>query len=309
MINIDIKGLLMKTEDFTYFNELYTKKSFTKVAQTFGVSQPSISTALKRLETYFKSKLVIRGNSQTELKFTPAGEQLYKHTSSITTELDNALHELNHLKSHITTIGLPPMLKSAYFAKIAVASKEFDKRFNIKNMHIYEAGSNVLKKSLIDGEVDIALLGSLNSDVTDELLQEPFVQANFKIYVSNKNPLSKRKSLSFADLKSEHFVALDSSFIHNQAIAYFANAGNIRPKFFMKTSDINFLMNMVSENLGIALLADIVKPTTADIVTLPLTNENQPTFIGSIAFRKNHILTSEEKMLITILSQYSRTKE
>ena len=72
MIVIDIKGFLMKTEDFKYFNELYTKKSFTKVAQTFNVSQPSISTALKRLESHFQSKLVIRGNSQNELKFTPS---------------------------------------------------------------------------------------------------------------------------------------------------------------------------------------------------------------------------------------------
>ncbi|KGB50835.1 transcriptional regulator [Leuconostoc mesenteroides P45] len=298
----------MKTEDFTYYNELYIKKSFTKVAQTFGISQPSVSMALKRLETHFQSKLVIRGNSQTELRFTPAGEQLYKHTSSIITELDNAVHELNHLKSHITTIGLPPMLKSAYFAKIAAASKEFDKRFNIKNMHIYEAGSNVLKRSLIDGDIDIALLGSLNCDANNELQTESFVQAHFKIFVSTKNPLSKKENLSFADLKSQHFVALDSSFIHNQAISFFANSGNIRPKFFMKTSDINFLMNMVSENLGIALLADIVEPTTPGIVTLPLRDENQPTFIGSIAFRKNHILTSEEQMLITILSKYSRTK-
>ncbi|MBS1008220.1 LysR family transcriptional regulator [Leuconostoc suionicum] len=296
----------MKTEDFKYFNELYTKKSFTKVAQTFNVSQPSISTALKRLESYFQSKLVIRGNSQTELKFTPAGEQLYKHTHSITTEIETALHELNHLKSHSTTIGLPPMLKNAYFAKIAVASKEFDKQFNIQNMHIFEAGSNVLKQSLIDGDVDIALLGSLDSDVTNELLQEPFVQADFKIYVSSKNPLSRKESLSFSDLKSEHFVGLDSNFIHNRAMAYFASTGNIRPKFFMKTSDINFLMNMISENLGIALLADIVKPTTPDIITLSIKDEHQPKFVGSIAFRKNHLLTSEERMLLTILSKYSR---
>ncbi|AVH75788.1 LysR family transcriptional regulator [Weissella koreensis] len=299
----------MKTEDFEYFNELYNKKSFTKVAQIFGVSQPSISTALKRLESNFKSKLVIRGNAQTELHFTAEGEQLYKHTSSIMLELGSAQHELNHLKSHITTIGLPPMLKNAYFAKIVAVSKEFDKYFNIKNMHIYEAGSNVLKKSLLDGEVDIALLGSLNNNVHDELNQEPFVKANFKIFVSKKNPLSKKKSISFADLKKEQFIALDSNFVHNQAMTIFAKDNNIRPNFFMKTSDINFLMNMVAENLGIALLADIVNPNSSNIVVLPLNDENQPTFIGSIAFRRNHILTPEEQMFSTVLSKYSNKKK
>lgn len=295
----------MQLEDFKYFNELYNQKSFTKVAKNYGVSQPSISTAIKRLEKFFDVKLVIRGNTQAELKFTPAGEQLFQHTLSILSEVSSAQHELNHLKSHITTIGLPPILKSAYFAKIAIATKQFDRQFNITNMNIYEAGSNILKKALIAGDIDIALLGSLSQPHEKDLLIMPFVQSHFCVYVSKKNTLAQQKAVFFSDLQPQQFVSLDSSFIHNQAIKEMSSQAGFRPKYFMKTNDINFLMNMVGANLGVAILTNIVKPTSPDIVVLPLKDDTQPSFTGSVAFRKNHVLTKEENLLVQTLAQHA----
>ncbi|GMA69035.1 LysR family transcriptional regulator [Leuconostoc litchii] len=293
----------MQLEDFKYFNELYIKKSFTKVAQYYGVSQPSISSALKRLENFFGMKLVIRGTAQSQLTFTPAGEQLYQHAIALLTEVSSAQHELNHLKTHMTTIGLPPILKGAYFAKIAVATKQFDQQFNINNMSIYESGSNNLKKALIDGDIDIALLGSLNQSQEKDLLIMPFIQSNFCVYISKKNDLAQKKEIFFSELKEQQFVSLDSSFIHNQAIREMSSQAGFRPNYFMKTNDINFLMNLVGENLGVAILTNIVKPTSSDIIVLPLLDKVQPSFIGSVAFRKNHVLTKEEEMLVETLSQ------
>ena len=58
------------------------------------MSQPSISSAIKRLETYFQAKLIGRGHATADLKFTPAGEQLYQHAASILNELDSAHKEI-----------------------------------------------------------------------------------------------------------------------------------------------------------------------------------------------------------------------
>ena len=80
------------------------------------------------------------------------------------------------------------------------------------------------------------------------------------------------------------------------------NAG-IRPKTFLKTNDVSFLMSLVAENIGVALLTNIVTPTDPNIVAIPLLDDNQPTFSANVAFRKNHNLTTEETLLIRILSQ------
>ena len=61
----------------------------------------------------------------------------------------------------------------------------------------------------------------------------------------------------------------------------------------MKTSDVYFLMSLVAENLGIAILTNIVKSNHDDIIMVPLLDSSQPTFNVNVAFRKNHVLTTE----------------
>lgn len=298
------RGLNMQINDLKYYDALYHEKSFTKVAKKFKVSQPSISSAIKRLESYFQAKLVIRGHATADLKFTPAGEQLYQHAASILNELDSAHQEITHLLSRTTTIGLPPILKHAYFAKIVLATKAFDRQYNIDHMHIYEAGSNGLTQSLINGDIDLALLGSLGQATNDKLQVFPFATAPFYIYMAKTNPLAQQQTgIYFKDLKNQLFVSFDASFIHVQAMKQLAKNAGIRPKTFLKTNDVSFLMSLVAENIGVALLTNIVTPTDPNIVAIPLLDDNQPTFSANVAFRKNHNLTTEETLLIRILSQ------
>lgn len=43
----------MNLQDLKYFHELVNQKSYTKTADSFGVTQPTITAAIKRLETEF----------------------------------------------------------------------------------------------------------------------------------------------------------------------------------------------------------------------------------------------------------------
>lgn len=293
----------MNFNDLKYYKKLYEEKNFTKVANFFNITQPSVSTAIKRLESFFNTTLVIRGTTHSIISFTDAGKQLYQHTQSILNEINSTKMELDRLKQHTTIIGLPPIIKNAFFGKIATATKEFDRQFNIQHMTLYEAGSNTLKKSLINGNIDIALLGSLNQDDDDRLKTFQLASTPFYVFLSSKHPLANKKGIYFKELKGESFISLDANFIHEQAIEQLKQTTNHNNKVFMKTNDINFLMSLVSENLGIAILAAIVEPAKKGIVTIPLLDSVQPIFNINIAFRKNHVLTVEEEMLVSVLSQ------
>ncbi|WP_032800383.1 helix-turn-helix domain-containing protein, partial [Streptococcus sobrinus] len=50
----------MNLKDFQYFQELAKLNSFTAVAQSFKVSQPTITYAVKRLKDYFNCDLFIK---------------------------------------------------------------------------------------------------------------------------------------------------------------------------------------------------------------------------------------------------------
>src|SRR5699024_12883684 len=73
-----------------YFHYLAESLSFTDTATHFFVSQPSISTAVKRLETEFNTSLIDRRKTLKKMELTPAGKILYKNTDRKSTRLNSS---------------------------------------------------------------------------------------------------------------------------------------------------------------------------------------------------------------------------
>jgi DNA-binding CsgD family transcriptional regulator len=59
-------------KDLEYFCEIARTCSLTQTARLFGVSQPTVSYALKRLEAQVGSRLVARSTSHHGLALTPS---------------------------------------------------------------------------------------------------------------------------------------------------------------------------------------------------------------------------------------------
>ena len=73
----------MNLKDFYYFLDLSQQQSFTGVAQKHGISQPSVSYAIKRLEKEFHCPLIAHDPSHRTFKLTPQGEILLRHIQKV----------------------------------------------------------------------------------------------------------------------------------------------------------------------------------------------------------------------------------
>ena len=84
----------MNLKDFYYFLDLSQQQSFTGVAQKHGISQPSVSYAIKRLEKEFHCPLIAHDPSHRTFKLTPQGEILLRHIQKVLPEIQGAKKEL-----------------------------------------------------------------------------------------------------------------------------------------------------------------------------------------------------------------------
>ncbi len=84
----------MNTRDFDYFLTLTKTGNFSQTAEKFAVSQPTITTAIKRLEDYFHAQLIIRDRRHHDISVTPAGEQLAAHAAIILNQLTLAQQDI-----------------------------------------------------------------------------------------------------------------------------------------------------------------------------------------------------------------------
>lgn len=75
--------MLVSPTELHYFNELCYTLNFSRAAERLGISQPSLSQSIKKLEQFIGTPLFLR--VKTGVKLTKAGCQLHKHTNELLT--------------------------------------------------------------------------------------------------------------------------------------------------------------------------------------------------------------------------------
>lgn len=73
----------MNIKDLEYYQKLVATHSYTKTAEFFNLSQPSISAAVKRLSKEFRTTLITQKTPRGRFIVTPAGKILYDRSSEI----------------------------------------------------------------------------------------------------------------------------------------------------------------------------------------------------------------------------------
>lgn len=82
--------------DLTYFLEVVATSNLSRAAERLGISQPSLSLAMQRLEHAVGTPLFNRSTKGVSL--TPAGHQVFAHTKSLLEKWDQVRNEA--LASH-----------------------------------------------------------------------------------------------------------------------------------------------------------------------------------------------------------------
>lgn len=288
----------MNIKDLKYFHQLVKNKNFSQTADYFGVSQPAITLAIKRVEIQFGSKLFIRDRSHHELQVTTGGYQLDQHIEQILNELMLAQKELERADGEKILFGLPPIIGTYYFPAL---TPQLLHQGLMDTLETFETGSQDMLQLLQKGELDLALIGSLTSIANHQIKAILLKSAAFKIIVSSKNPLADQKQIFFKQLKDQSFITLNEGFVHANAFKLMCERNDFKPKIIYQTDDVHILKALVKENVGIAFLTDLAVPETEGLTKIDLLDAQQPSFLVSVAYRANYLLNPKQRKLMKVL--------
>lgn len=298
----DTEVFMMNTKDLEYYHQLVHDKNFSKVATKFGVTQPTITNAIKRLEETFDTNFFLRDQSHHELMVTNNGWQFDAHVAIILNELTLAKKDLQHAKEERILFGLPPIIGNYFFPPL---TPRLMNNNLMTQLEVFEHGSAELLSMLRHGDIDMALLGSLTPLNYPQLISTAIQVFPINIIVSKKHPLAAKATTGvyFKDLAKEKFITFDEGFVHNQAFRSMSRANHIRPRIIYRTADVHVLKSMVAENIGISYLTSLAIIPSNDLVQIPLLDSEQPEFVISCARRKATVLSSVQQKLWQLLTQ------
>ena len=281
----------MNLKDLYYFYDLSNLQSFTKVARKNGVSQPSISYAIKRLEKEFHCQLLVHDPSHRTFKLTPQGDILLRHVKKALPEIQGAQKEILRSISPYDTIGFPPLIIDYLVRKEPAFIENVSA---LRNIHPIQEGSIELLDLLSKGELDASFIGSLEPIIDKRFSVKTLMTSDLYYILPSGHSLADKEAISFSDVLNENFIILDEHFVHLKAFQHLNNQYHHAATPFFQTDDINLLKQLLRKKIGISLLSEIaITKEDKDLISIPMVKEERMSLYVSLVTLKETNLHPE----------------
>lgn len=238
----------MNIRDFQYLVAVAETEHFGEAAKRCFVSQPTLSTQLKKLEDELGGILIERSTKRVRL--SPLGERVLIEAQHIL----HAVKKIKHLSglekdpfSGPFHLGIIPSLGPYLLPRILPAIQALLPRLEIV---LYETKTVDVLHALRAGQLDaviIAMPVKLDGLLEQNLFNEPFY-----VLLPKLHPLSVRKTLTIKELERESLLLLEEGHcLREQAL----EACQIQQaNHAYRATSLETLQQMVSLGAGITLM-------------------------------------------------------
>jgi LysR family hydrogen peroxide-inducible transcriptional activator len=285
----------MNLRDLHYLVALAEYRHFGRAAEACFVSQPTLSTQIRKLEDELGVTLVER--TPRKVLLTDVGREIATRARDVLNEVEQikaiALRTRDPEAGSVR-LGIFPTLAPYLLPHVM---PQIHQRFPRLELLLVEEKTEVVLRRLLEGRLDagiVALPVHEDSLHAEFLFEEPFVLA-----VPQSHPLAPRHDLKLADLADQRLLLLeDGHCLRDQALEVCHMAGAGERSGFRATS-LETLRQMVASNVGITLLPTLaVQPPVAQAGTVRLVE-----FRGHAPSRRLAMVWRKSSAIVGFLGQ------
>ena len=263
-----------------YFVKLAELKHFSKAADACFVSQPTLSTQIRKLEEELGVSLVER--APRKIMLTPIGEDIAHRARHVLRDIEHikdAARRSRDPQTGTIKLGIFPTLAPYLLPHVIPVIRQ---RYPELRIQLAEEKTDEILNMLDQGRLDAGLLAlpvEEHGMEIEMLFEEPFVMA-----MPSSHPLSDKQSISLSDLEGTELLLLEEGHcLRQHALAVCEMAGAHERVDFHATS-METLRQMVAANAGVTLMPVLsVKPPIASTENIALRPFNAPAPSRTIA--------------------------
>ncbi|MEE4216203.1 MAG: LysR substrate-binding domain-containing protein [Xanthomonadales bacterium] len=251
----------MNLRALQYFVKLADLRHFSKAADACFVSQPTLSTQIKKLEEELGVQLVER--SPKNIMLTPVGEEIADRARLVLSDIDQiraVARRSGNPAEGVIRLGLFPTLAPYFLPHVVPGIRE---NYPSLTLQLAEEKTETILAMLRQGELDAGLLAlPINDDglEMEVLFDEPFVVA-----LPDNHPLTDKQNIALSDLEGTQLLLLEEGHcLREHALEVCALSGAHERVDFHATS-METLRQMVAAGVGVTLMPLLaVKPPIAE---------------------------------------------
>lgn len=244
----------MTLQQLEYIIAVYRLRHFAKAAEHCGVTQPTLSAMVQKLETELGVKLFERSSQQVVP--TQVGrlvvEQAWKVVQRAA-RIKQIVAEQQHAVAGEFRLGILPTIAPYLLPRFF---PDFCRKYPEVEIKAVELKTDDIRRELAKGEIDAAIMVNLND--MDNLEFYPLYQERFYVYVSRNDPLFNHKNIKTADLGNKTLWLLDEGHCFRDQLVKFCNLkGARKSKATYSLGSIETFMRMVEGGMGITFIPEL----------------------------------------------------
>ncbi|MDU6566273.1 MAG: LysR family transcriptional regulator [Enterococcus faecalis] len=295
----------MNIQLLKYFIEIVNTRSLSAAARNLFVTQPTLSLALKKMESELGTALF--DHSDQPFQLTDTGLYLYEHGQEV-------VFQFGQLVTDIREMNQKPVKKQLRLGLTTLFAVQFMKeisRFLTTHPHVnlilQQDGSPKLQTMLANKEIDMGLISfpnTLPEIIHIEPLETTTKGYHVYVVVPESNPLSQYEKLTFKDLKDQRFSSLSDNFMIGRLLLDRTRSFGYEPNIILHNDDLQVLLYSLQKNNSICLLPieyyEVGK--SQGLKWIPLKDKFDYFPIG-IALRRDFSMTEDVRDFIQIIKE------
>lgn len=259
----------MTLQQLEYIVALDKSRHFVRAAERCGVTQPTLSAMVQKLEDELDCRIFDR--SSHPLVPTEVGQQIINQAQVILFHVAQLKENLMVQKGSITgvlNLAMIPTVAPYLLPKFIARMKE---DYPTVSLHVTEMRTETIIEKLQTAEIDMAILSTPLKD--PKILEVPLYYEKFVVYIAPTEPMAVEKQISSQNMPQDNLWVLEEGHCLRSQVFNFCEK-ELHQTSIYEAGSIDTLVKIVDENGGytvipelhIDLLSDVQKSNLRDLV-------------------------------------------
>ncbi|MBO6717956.1 MAG: LysR family transcriptional regulator [Rhizobiaceae bacterium] len=268
-----------------FFIALARAEHFGRAAEELGITQPTLSAAIKQLEDQLGVLLVKRGSRFQGL--TPEGEQVLAWARRIAGDARTMREEMraarHGLSGRLRIAAIPTAL-----AMIAALTTPFRERHPGVNFSILSRNSVEVLTLLGNFDIDIGIT-YLDNEPLGRVVSVPLYSERYQLITAAGNPLSEREKVTWAEVAEMPLCLLTPDMQNRRIIDHHLAEAGVSARPTLESNSMIVLFSHIRTGKWSSIMPLNLAETfgfTEPIRAIPIVEPDASHIVGLIAARR-----------------------
>lgn len=291
----------MEFRDLKYFKKLVETKNYNETAKYFGVTQPAISSMVKRLEKEIGTQLIYQGNNRGKMTISPAGQVVYNNAEKLIAKENSIIIEARRANESSFRLGYSELAGKEWLASVIT---RLNQGHLLASVETHEENSHHLEHHLREGKYDAIVFSRLGNEKLPGIKLTTLETFQYNLVVPSNSPLANKKEIDLFEIGDTPLIMRHRRFLSRTALDQISSKIHFKPKKKLVVDSIDATLQLVSQNMGVGFLMNIAVTNHPGVKSIPLVPNQQVYCYSTLGIREDFMPNEIQQKCLKILKGF-----